>query len=328
MVCLFKGWNNIWPFLFANFVYTVWVPELPEVQTTVNILHKKVKGLRISNVWSDYNSLFNKGKENIKDPKYFSWFRKELVGKKVIRVRRRAKNVLIDVSDGKTILVHMKMTGHLMYGKYKFSKNKWTPTAEGPLSDPYNRFIHLVFTFSNDKHLVLSDTRKFAKVIVFDTKEQNRNEMSLFGPEPLDKNFSYKVFIDSLYKRPTGRIKNVLMDQTVIAGIGNIYSDEVLWGSSVHPEERVENIRNTNLKKIYNNIKLVLRKSLRLGGDSMSDYRNPNGEKGRFQDFHKVYRKKGEMCQLKGCGGIIERKVVGGRSAHFCNCHQRLLARK
>jgi len=302
------------------------MPELPEVQTTVNILNKKIKGLRISAVWSDYNSSFNKGKGNIKDPKYFSLFRKELLYKTIIGVRRRAKNVLIDVSGGKTILVHMKMTGHLMYGKYQFLKGKWTPMIEGPLNDPYNRFIHLTFTLSNNMRLVLSDTRKFAKVIFFNTAEQNKNEISLLGPEPLDKSFSFRLFKERLLLRPKGRIKNVLMDQSIIAGIGNIYSDEILWESGVHPEARVGNMAEVKLKKIYNNIKLVLRKSLRLGGDSMSDYRNPNGEKGRFQDFHKVYHRKGEKCRLKGCKGIIERKIVGGRSAHFCNCHQRLIA--
>jgi formamidopyrimidine-DNA glycosylase len=304
------------------------MPELPEVQTTANILNQKIKGLYITDVWSDYNSLFNKGKENIKDPKYFLFFKKELLGKEVLGVRRRAKNVLIDVSEGKTILVHMKMTGHLMYGKYEYINKKWSPIADGPLKDPYNRFIHLVFSFSNGNHMVLSDTRKFAKVIIFDTLSQEKSGISELGPEPLDNAFSYKVFVNAILKKPTGRIKNVLMDQTVISGIGNIYSDEVLWMSSVNPEEIVKNIDDVKLKKIYNNIKLVLQKSIKLGGDSMSDYRNPNGEKGRFQDFHKVYRRKGERCQMKGCKGMIERKIVGGRSAHFCNCHQKLLGSK
>ncbi len=300
------------------------MPELPEVQTTVNILDKKIKGLHIKDVWSDYNSPFNKGKENIKDPKYFSYFRKELLGSKILGVRRRAKNVLIDVSNGETVLVHMKMTGHLMYGKYEYKNKKWLPAEEGPLNDPYNRFIHLVFCFSNFKQLVLSDTRKFAKVILFNTLSQEKSGLNEMGPEPLDKSFSFLVFKKAILRRPSGRIKNVLMDQSIIAGIGNIYSDEVLWMSSVHPEGKVVDISEVSLKKIYKNIRYVLRKSIGLGGDSMSDYRNPDGEKGSFQNFHKVYRRKGERCLLKGCSGIIERKIVGGRSAHFCNCHQRL----
>ena len=114
------------------------------------------------------------------------------------------------------------------------------------------------------------------------------------------------------------------MDQGIVSGIGNIYSDEILWASSVHPEEKVTDIKKEDLKKIYKNIKSILLKSIKLGGDSMSDYRNPYGEKGKFQNFHKVYKRKGESCLFKGCIGVIERKMVGGRSAHFCNCHQKL----
>src|ERR1700675_1511873 len=140
------------------------MPELPEVQTTSSILNKKIKGLKILDVWTDYDSPFNKGKNNIKDKKYFSFFRKEILNKKVLSVERKAKNVLINVSGNKTILVHMKMTGHLLYGKYGFDGKKWSPPTSGPLSDPFNRFIHLAFSLSDKNTLVLSDTRKFAKV--------------------------------------------------------------------------------------------------------------------------------------------------------------------
>ncbi len=108
----------------------------------------------------------------------------------------------------------------------------------------------------------------------------------------------------------------------MIAGVGNIYSDEVLWASSVHPEQRVSKLSEKQKKEIFKNLKVILLKSIKLGGDSMSDYRNPYGEKGRFQDFHKVYRKTGQKCGKRGCSGIIKRIIVGGRSAHFCPLHQ------
>lgn len=299
------------------------MPELPEVQTTASILNKRVKGLKIIDIWTDYNSPYYLGKNSIKDKKYFSFFKKELLNKDIISVGRRAKNVLINVSGNKTILVHMKMTGHLLYGKYAFDGKKWSPKEDGSLNDPYNRFIHLVFSLSNMKHLVLCDTRKFAKVVVLDTLKLNVSEgLDKLGPEPLDESFNFNKFKEALSKKPSGKIKTVLMDQEIIAGIGNIYSDEVLWYSGIHPLEKVENISEEKLKILFKYIKKILKQSILLGGDSMSDYRNPYGEKGGYQKIHKVYRRVGEKCKTKGCSGIIKRIKVGGRSAHFCDCHQ------
>ena len=308
------------------------MPELPEVQTTVNILNGRIKGLAILDVWTDYDSSFHKGKENIKNKKYFPFFKKEVVGRKVLGVKRRAKNVLINVSHGhaegragKTILVHLKMTGHLLYGKYEFDGKKWFPMDGGALFDPYNRFIHLVFSLSNGKFLALSDARKFAKVFVFDTDKINSMEdLKKLGPEPLEKSFTFKIFREQLNKKSSGRIKTVLMDQTIISGIGNIYSDEVLWMSGIHPLSRAKDISEAKMKLLFESIKKVLDESLKVGGDSMSDYRNPLGEKGGYQKIHKVYRRIGEKCGKKNCKGIIRRIKVGGRSAHFCDVHQRL----
>ena len=302
------------------------MPELPEVQTTANILNKQVKGLVILDVWTDYNSSFHKGKNNIKDKNYFQYFKKEILNKKILGVERRAKNVLINVSGNKTVLVHLKMTGHLLYGKYKFEGKKWLPPSDGLLDDPYNRFIHLAFAMSSGKTLVLSDARKFAKVYVFDTDKLSKTpDLEKLGPEPLDKRFTYEIFKERLGKKPNGKIKTVLMDQTVISGIGNIYSDEVLWMSSVHPLTRVKDICETSLKLIYKDIIKVLNESIKVGGDSMSDYRNPYGEKGGYQKIHKVYRRTGEKCKKKGCKGIVCRIKVGGRSAHYCDVHQRIV---
>jgi formamidopyrimidine-DNA glycosylase len=306
------------------------MPELPEVQTTANILNKQIAGLKILDVWSDYNSVFHRGKKNIKDKKYFKYFKEQILNSKIIDVKRRAKNVLINVSgnsiskSNKTILIHMKMTGHLLYGNYKNIGGKWIPPGDSSLADPYNRFIHLAFVLSNKKVLVLSDARKFAKVFVFETDNIIKvDDINKLGPEPLDKCFTYKIFKEQLFKKPNGKIKTVLMDQTIISGIGNIYSDEVLWMSSVKPISKVKDIKEDNLKLIYKNIIKVLKESIKVGGDSMSDYRNPFGERGGYQKIHKVYRRAGEKCKMKNCSGVIQRIKVGGRSAHFCDTHQK-----
>lgn len=319
------------------------MPELPEVQTTVNGLNPAIRGLRISDVWTDYDSAFHRGKDSIKDPAYFVHFKKAVVGATIERVDRIAKNILIRIARGTgksaerhAILIHMKMTGHLMIGRYVFdahaARDQWKPAADASpaLHDPYNRFVHLVFTLSNKKHLVLSDMRKFAKVTLIREDDLGKTvHLEGIGPDPLTREFTFDAFKARLLRRPTGRVKNVLMDQTVIAGVGNIYSDEALWRAGLHPEERVMNIPDSYLRKLYSALIAVLRRGIDFGGDSMSDYRNIDGERGRFQEHHKVYRKKGERCSKPGCGGTIIRKVVGGRSAHFCDTHQKLLkARK
>ena len=113
------------------------------------------------------------------------------------------------------------------------------------------------------------------------------------------------------------------MDQATIAGIGNIYSDEILWEAGIHPERTVKSLNTTELKNMWKTVKTILESSIKMGGDSMSDYRNIYGEKGNFQKAHKVYRRTKEKCLKKGCPGIIQRKIIGGRSSHFCNIHQK-----
>jgi formamidopyrimidine-DNA glycosylase len=305
------------------------MPELPEVQTTVNGLNRHIRDLKIVNVWTDYNSAFQKGKDSVKDPVYFKYFKKEVIGARVVSASRRAKNILIHTDKKSVILIHMKMTGHLMYGDYN-------------RADPFNRFIHLIFTFNNGKTLELSDMRKFAKVTLIPEANLEKGpdqslHLSNIGPDPLDKSFTLAVFRGRLHRRPTGRIKNVLMDPSIIAGIGNIYSDEALWRAGINPEERVKDIfaqkdSDASLKKLYTASISVLKKGIDFGGDSMSDYRNIDGDRGRFQGEHQAYRKTGQTCSMrisgKRCKGIIMRKIVGGRSAHFCSVHQKLSKKK
>jgi formamidopyrimidine-DNA glycosylase len=312
------------------------MPELPEVQTTVNGLKKHVLNLTIKDVWTDYRSKFHRGQPNIKNEKFFKEFRASVKNKKIIKVSRRGKNVLIHLSGGLTIIIHMKMTGHLLYGQYrKQIKNKqlghegqinWRAVNAGPLrDDPYNQFIHLIFTLSNKRHLALSDLRKFAKVTLVPTDKLKEDpSLSKLGPEPLAKNFSFKIFRERLLRQGTGKIKPVLMNQNVIAGIGNIYSDEILWQANVHPLSRVEKIPLVYLKKIFTAMKKIINRSLKIGGASESDYRNLLGQPGRFQDETKSYAREGENCSKPNCQGIIQRIKINGRSACFCPRHQKI----
>jgi len=299
------------------------MPELPEVTTTVNGLNKTVKNLTISDVWSDYFlRTTHKGTSKIKNKKYFEKSKKEIVWEKIKSAERRGKNVLIHLSGNKTILIHMKMTGHLLYGNYYFKNGSWQSDDKN-LSDSFNKFIHLIFTLSDGKHLAFSDMRKFAKVIIFETdKMEDLADLKILGPDPL-QNLSLEKFAERLSKKPNGKIKTVLMDQSVISGIGNIYSDEILWQAGIHPERKMEKISKPEMKKMWQAMKKILTKSISMGGDSMSDYRNIHGERGNFQNAHKVYRRARQKCLKKNCAGKIRRKIIGGRSAHFCDVHQK-----
>lgn len=322
------------------------MPELPEVETTTSGLRKTIVGLTIKDVWTDLSTKDKRQSGAIANPAFFKGFKKEILNKKVLSVERRAKNILINLSGNKTILVHLKMTGHLLFGKYKFGIFKdgpwgsslkdrpfWVPVEAGPLHDPFNRFVHVVFTFSNGKNLAFSDARKFGKITLLDTKTAHDSKhLNNIGPEPLLSSFDLKILKERLGKKPTGKIKTVLIDQSIIAGIGNIYSDEVLWRSGVHPERKVSAVSEKELRLMLKAIKETLAKGIDFGGDSMSDYRNIHGLPGKFQLHHEAYRRTKEECRRsrvdsrdrkKGCGGIILRKAVNGRSAHFCSVHQK-----
>jgi formamidopyrimidine-DNA glycosylase len=307
------------------------MPELPEVQTTVNGINIRAKGQTISDVWTDL-AIANPIKQfvgTLKDKSFYKSFKKIVVGARILKAERKAKNVLIHLDNDYTILVHMKMTGHIMYGQYDYDKkqNKWTVHKDEKnqaLKDPYNRFIHVVFSLSNNKHLVLCDTRKFAKVTLIKTAQLSDSiHLKHHGPEPLDKNFSLKEFVQRLSKKQNTAIKQALLDPKVISGIGNIYGDELLWEASVHPMRKVKDIKEKEFGLMFKAMQNVLKRGIDFGGDSMSDYRDIDGKRGKFQNNHNAYRLTGLACKKKGCNGKIERILIGARSAHFCNVHQK-----
>ena len=324
------------------------MPELPEVTTTVLGLKKETVGWTILNVWTDLavakpsRSDFY---DTIKYEKFYKNFVKIIGGQKIIDAERRAKNILIHLTNGYTILIHLKMTGHLMVGQYEYHKkqNKWhvhTDEKNDSLRDGYNKYIHVVFELIKNKkirHLVFCDARKFGKVTLIKTSElETSKHLAGMGPEPVHSKTNKKVsrdisfieFEQALNIRTSSKskipIKTFLMDTRTIAGIGNIYSDELLFRAGVHPKSLWLKIRKKIRKKIYSSMILVLKKGIDFGGDSTSDYRNIHGQPGRFHENHMAYQNKGKKCLQKGCEGLIVREVINGRSAHFCNQHQKL----
>lgn len=299
------------------------MPELPEVHTTVTGLQKVLPKLSIIDVWSDMWSVSKLAKNTIKDRGYFSYFKKYTLNQKVLRVRRRAKYILIDLENGFTMIIHMKMTGHLMIGKWQKVDSKWLPIHKNsPLADPYNRHIHVVFTLSNNAQMAFCDSRKFGTIVVEKTDTLHLERFSHLGPEPLEETFTLPRFRERLMKSPSRAIKTVLMDQKIVAGIGNIYSDEMLHRSHILPTRTAKSLSSKEFSLLFTSMKGVLLKGIDFGGDSTSDYRNIKGERGTFHANHLVYLRTKEKCLRKGCKGIIEKKTIGGRSAHFCRICQ------
>jgi len=289
------------------------MPELPEVQTTVDDLKNRVKNRIIVNVWTDTPQIIKR--PHLKD------FIKNIKNKKIEKIWRRGKNIIIDLSSGYSLLIHQKLTGHLLFGKWEKRNNKWLPLGGGELAEPVNSFIHFILFLDNGQMVALSDARKFAKVELW-KKEELVSVLQELGPEPLEKKFTFEKFKERL-RGKKGNIKEVLMDQKVIAGIGNIYSSEALWHSRIHPLTKVKDLSEQELKNLYKAIKEVLKKGIKLKGESFSDYRRPDGSKGEFEIERRVYQREGEKCVR--CGALIERLILGQRSAFFCpSCQKRV----
>ena len=304
------------------------MPELPEVQTIVDDLNRKIINRKITAVWFDWPKMItlrvsqsdSQPSRIIKKPKP-DLFEKKLKGLKVEKVKRIGKNILIYLSGDNLLVVHQKMTGHLLVGRWKIQKTaktkfKVTNLDKGPLQERVNDYIHLIFDFDNGLQLALSDLRKFAKVLFGNREDLEKSaDLAKIGPDPMDKNFKGSDFI-KLISRQKRKIKQVLMDQNVISGIGNIYSDEALFLAKINPFRPANKIAKNELKNLYSAIKNVLKKAIKLRGTSISDFRDTSGKAGSYGEKRLIYRKEGQACSR--CQTPIKRVKIGGRSAHFC----------
>ncbi len=290
------------------------MPELPEVHTIASDLNHKVRRLKIIGFWSDWPKL-------IKIPT-LQIFKREIKGLRIKKVGRIGKNVVFFLNNNKVMLVHQKMTGHLMVGKWNIKNGTVWAVEEGPLRDRVNQYIHAVFNLEDGRMIALSDMRKFAR-IAFGEKEEilNLKDITKLGPDALDPKLTFKEFS----KRVGGRKKSIkltLMDPSVIAGIGNIYADDILWSAKVHPQRKASTIKEKELQAIFNHTKKVLKRAIILRGTSAGDYRDTAGKKGMYGKVILAYKRTRKPC--KRCKTPIHRVKVGQRSAHFCPHCQKL----
>lgn len=280
------------------------MPELPEVQTVVSDLNKKIKGEKIVSFWSDWPSAIKNST--------LANFKRTIKNQKILGARRIGKNIFIDLSDNKTLYIHLKMTGHLLVKneKLKTKKNKF-------FNDRVNQYIHHRWMFESGKSLEFSDLRKFGKIILIDTdKVEQLPEIEALGLDALSPKFNFKKFQEMTARYPKKQIGVFLMDQGLIAGIGNIYRSEILFVSGVLPERKNETLSEPEKKRLFDAIKKILRYAIKLRGTSDSDYRDTDGAPGGFQKILKVYRREGEKCQK--CGKILKRGKLSQRSVFYC----------
>lgn len=282
------------------------MPELPEVQIIISDLNQKIKDDVIVDFWSDW-------KKSIKTP--FDKFEKEIKNRKILNAKRIGKNILINLSGGKTIYIHLKMTGHLLI-KRKTQSAKRKVEEGDYFSDKVNQYIHHIFYLKSGRTLEFSDLRKFGKIILFDSdKIGAAKEIKDLGIDAMSESFTFEKLGEILDGKKT-KIKLLLMDQGKIAGIGNIYASEILFEAGILPGRLADKIDKEERKKLYKSIKKVLNRAVELRGTSDSDYRDTSGAPGKFQEVLKVYRRTGKKCQH--CGTMVQREKIGQRGTFYC----------
>ena len=320
------------------------MPELPEVETIRLGLQRLILKKTVSNVYNyDSPKSFPNSEADI-------W--QFLVGASVTDVHRRAKVLLIDLSSGYTLMTHLKMTGQLVYigsslpesseaasrrasVEYASAAARAADVSSDLAADssrlrwggghPNDSLVHALpdnttrehIDFSDGSRLYFNDLRKFGWMRLLPTAEvPNVSFMQKVGPEPLDDSFGPNEFIARIRKRNGTTVKAAILDQTVLAGVGNIYADESLWGAKIHPATRVKDVTDEWLAALLHEIKTVLALSIEKGGSTDKNYVDAEGKKGSYLKFANVFRLEGQPCPR--CGTTIEKIRVAGRGTHIC----------
>jgi formamidopyrimidine-DNA glycosylase len=288
------------------------VPELPEVETVKRGLVKRIIGKTIKSVDFDWLKSFPNSPEEVEQ---------FLISVKITTIRRRAKILIIDLDSDYSLLIHLKMTGQLVYvGADRFGAGHPSDSLIGNLPD---RSTRVTFEFSDNSQLFFNDQRKFGWVKLIPTAAIK--DLVFFqnvGPEPLLSDFTAKEFVPRIRRRANTSIKAAILDQTVLAGVGNIYADESLFAAEIHPARLVKNISDDELGRLLQEIKAVMSLSIEKGGSSDRNYVNAEGKKGSYISFAKVFRKENTPCQV--CGTTIIKTKVAARGTHICPNCQRL----
>jgi formamidopyrimidine-DNA glycosylase len=288
------------------------MPELPEVETVRRGLSQLLSGKVVTAAYA------------IDSPKSFpnadADVAEFLIGAKVLNVKRRAKVLLIELSSKYSLVIHLKMTGQLVFrGDTAFGAGHPNDSLIGELPD---RSTRAVIEFEGGSRLFFNDQRKFGWVKLMPTLEvPNIDFMKKVGPEPLEADFTVEQFRQRFIRRAKTNIKSALLDQTVIAGVGNIYADESLWGAKIDPHRLVASLSETDFTNLYTELRSVMNLAIEKGGSTDKNYVDAEGRRGSYMDFARVFRREGQACPR--CGTTIEKIRWAGRGTHVCpNCQK------
>jgi formamidopyrimidine-DNA glycosylase len=282
------------------------MPELPEVETVRRGLNDLIIGKRVVQEEHDTDKGFPNAPQDVQQ---------FLVGATITDVRRRAKVLLIDLSTDYTLVIHLKMTGQLVFrGEQVFGAGHPNESLIGELPD---RSTRVTLRFADDSRLYFNDQRKFGWMRLMPTIEVPEIDfMKKVGPEPLEAEFTAEEFESRFKRRANTSIKAALLDQTVVAGIGNIYADESLWGAKVHPKRLVKTVTSEEFAAIYRELREVMAIAIEKGGSTDKNYVNAEGKRGNYLDFARAFRREGQPCPR--CGADIIKFKAAGRGTHIC----------
>ncbi len=299
------------------------MPELPEVENLRRGLKRVIVGQKIRRVEVRKPKLvFGNGTLRKASETKKSEFIKGITGEHFLGVERRAKNLIFNLSNGKIILVHLKMSGQFVYKPFYSSK---TVSGGHPIElsekELPNKHTHITFEL-NSGNLFYNDTRMFGYLLYYkDIKSfESKNHFGLLGLEPFSCEFTPKYFRDML-KQKKGKIKAVLMNQKIVTGLGNIYADESLFEARIRPDRNASSISDLEAGKLYKAIIRIMKRAIEVGGSSIATYRLLDETRGNYAREHKVYGKEGKMCV--SCGKPLQKMMIQTRTTIFCsNCQK------
>lgn len=294
------------------------MPELPEVETVKRGLDRLLPGHTVASVKFDSPKSFPNSPADVNQ---------FLRGARVLGVRRRAKVLLIDLTSGYTLVTHLKMTGQLVFDSPKehFGAGHPNDSLVAHLPDKSTR---VTLGFEDGSSLFFNDQRKFGWMRLLPTDTvTDLPFIAKLGPEPLEPGFTWQVLRERLKRRARSNVKSALLDQTVLAGVGNIYADEALWGAKIHPSTLVGQVSARQIQRLHQELLAVLRLSIDQGGSSNHTYVDAEGNRGSYMKFANVFRREGQPCPR--CSTTIAKLRVAGRGTHICpNCQQLQAAQK
>jgi len=271
------------------------MPELPEVETVVKGLRPLITDKIVTAVEIREENMIGFPEADIET------FTDSLIGSKIEAINRRGKYIIIELSTNKKMVIHLRMTGKLLVKEVEEFRDKHT---------------HVIFSLNDGQEIRFNNIRKFGRVYLIDKNHpEQAGGLADLGPEPLSDELEIEDF-KKLFENRRALMKSLLLNQHFVAGIGNIYADEILFRSAVRPDRTADTLTEAEKEAIYHNMREILKKGIIYGGTSFSDYVNAFGEKGSFQEELRVHQREGEKCFK--CGTVIEKIKISGRSTYFC----------